>query len=783
MKGNHVPYRNSKLTRLLKFSLGGNCKTVMIVCVSPSSAHYEETQNTLKYANQAKNIRTKVTRNMLNVDRHVAQYVQAIHELKEEVAELKAKLAERGQLETATEKRRRIEVSKEMDDSKQKMRESAEQVKRMIREKAGVEAMLRSAQIRRIGAYDRRIEVDAEMERLRSQGFPLPADLESERVLLTQSINGLDATLSDESHQAAVRGLTNSLQMQQGIMIAAAHNTKFDNDASETVKNLGTMLQAEIECLRSNVKLEKAFDELRQSQLAAQVFLTLATRCTVASKEAAGELEYWHGRLQADGPQEGLADAVGAMAGQLREMASANDDSFQQTLGKRTENVDHGSSHLKPPATSAIRRARQSLSPAVLPAPPKAAGGSLTRRRSMAAVSVARASVASSPLSPIRASPRVMRASSSSSYAAPTAASRAQRIANASSPRRAVPSPRRVTRRQSTLATTTTAAARRVSHAQQQAPVDKKKAFRWADEAGEGKIDDAGSPLKKKGSPHPLGQAPVSADGWEQQQDGEDEEEETPLPPPLQLEAALPKTSKLFAASVSKPTIAPRRTASAQAKIVVVRQPSGTSKTTGSEPRRSVRLSGEGLPSSASSRVAFTDVRNVSDNVSFHIDEENPFDDRDKSSDKIEEPIVGETRGTPYKRRESSGGVGPVRRARGRLSASTKDMLPASSKEPPLPPLPSIFAAIAKERDELPKTTGLARPPPGNAAARAAAAVSGNHDSSLNAPSSDRSLSSSLASKRPTAAARVPLSGTRSSINIAGTSSQSRSAPRASAAV
>ena len=51
---NHIPYRDSKLTRLLKFSLGGNCQTVMIVCISPSSLHYDETLNTLKYANRAK---------------------------------------------------------------------------------------------------------------------------------------------------------------------------------------------------------------------------------------------------------------------------------------------------------------------------------------------------------------------------------------------------------------------------------------------------------------------------------------------------------------------------------------------------------------------------------------------------------------------------------------------------------------------------------------------------------------------------------------------------------
>ena len=63
----HIPYRDSKLTRLLKDSLGGNCKTVMIACVSPSEACYEDSNNTLKYANRAKNIKTNVRRNVFNV--------------------------------------------------------------------------------------------------------------------------------------------------------------------------------------------------------------------------------------------------------------------------------------------------------------------------------------------------------------------------------------------------------------------------------------------------------------------------------------------------------------------------------------------------------------------------------------------------------------------------------------------------------------------------------------------------------------------------------------------
>uniref|UniRef100_A0AAY4BVE3 Kinesin-like protein n=1 Tax=Denticeps clupeoides TaxID=299321 RepID=A0AAY4BVE3_9TELE len=57
----HVPYRDSKLTRLLKDSLGGNCRTVMIANISPSSGSYEDTLNTLKYANRAKEIKTSVS--------------------------------------------------------------------------------------------------------------------------------------------------------------------------------------------------------------------------------------------------------------------------------------------------------------------------------------------------------------------------------------------------------------------------------------------------------------------------------------------------------------------------------------------------------------------------------------------------------------------------------------------------------------------------------------------------------------------------------------------------
>ncbi|XP_010638746.2 kinesin-like protein KIF18A isoform X2 [Fukomys damarensis] len=91
-KNQHVPYRNSKLTRLLKDSLGGNCQTIMIAAVSPSSLFYDDTYNTLKYANRAKDIKSSLKSNVLNLNNHISQYVKICNEQKAEILMLKEKL-------------------------------------------------------------------------------------------------------------------------------------------------------------------------------------------------------------------------------------------------------------------------------------------------------------------------------------------------------------------------------------------------------------------------------------------------------------------------------------------------------------------------------------------------------------------------------------------------------------------------------------------------------------------------------------------------------------------
>uniref|UniRef100_UPI00358F2488 chromosome-associated kinesin KIF4-like isoform X1 n=1 Tax=Myxine glutinosa TaxID=7769 RepID=UPI00358F2488 len=82
---NHIPYRDSKLTRMLQDSLGGNSHTLMVACISPADAHLEETVNTLRYADRARKIKNKP---IVNRDPQAAEMLA----LKQQVQQLRVQL-------------------------------------------------------------------------------------------------------------------------------------------------------------------------------------------------------------------------------------------------------------------------------------------------------------------------------------------------------------------------------------------------------------------------------------------------------------------------------------------------------------------------------------------------------------------------------------------------------------------------------------------------------------------------------------------------------------------
>ncbi|KAG5484770.1 hypothetical protein LSCM1_06593 [Leishmania martiniquensis] len=90
-----IPYRGSKLTRLLRDSIGGNCRTLMLFCLSPSTKHTEETVNTMKFAMNAREIQVEAHRNEFAVNSsQLAKTQEAlIEELREELARMQSALA------------------------------------------------------------------------------------------------------------------------------------------------------------------------------------------------------------------------------------------------------------------------------------------------------------------------------------------------------------------------------------------------------------------------------------------------------------------------------------------------------------------------------------------------------------------------------------------------------------------------------------------------------------------------------------------------------------------
>jgi hypothetical protein len=144
-----VPYRDSTLTWLLKDSLGGNSKTIMIAAISPSDFNYEETLSTLRYANRAKNIQNRAR---INEDPNVA----VIRELREEIERLRQLLLDKdanAQPRTDEEKLKlmdQLEASQRVIEGLQ--RTSEEKEKRTLevqrnRQKALSDAGLSSSQL------------------------------------------------------------------------------------------------------------------------------------------------------------------------------------------------------------------------------------------------------------------------------------------------------------------------------------------------------------------------------------------------------------------------------------------------------------------------------------------------------------------------------------------------------------------------------------------------------------------------------------------------------------
>ena len=328
----HVPYRNSKLTRLLKFSLGGNCKTVMVVCVAPTSHHFDDTHNTLLYAERATKIKTKVvTRNVVNVDRHVGRYVEAINRLNMEVAELKAKLAGKISAENDIARRRRAEANAEVERAKQDMQARMEQMQASIIDGASCAGKISAAEDKLFAIRARVAQIDSLATG--SSSFP-PSDLEAERSLL-QALAGPEeqAVKPDSALSARLTRAQNSRNIFEAALRAASErrSERLEELNIENVKADARWRKAEMDRVRAEAE-SNAFKEAFRSQVELVVaLLGMIGRCTVVLGEASRIL-----KTALEDGKDGLERAVKTVAASLSTAAGKNDDTLAALIGQTT---------------------------------------------------------------------------------------------------------------------------------------------------------------------------------------------------------------------------------------------------------------------------------------------------------------------------------------------------------------------------------------------------------------------------------------------------------------
>ncbi|KAI9508657.1 kinesin-domain-containing protein [Russula earlei] len=324
----HIPYRNSKLTRLLKFSLGGNCKTVMIVCVAPTSLHFDDTHNTLIYAERATKIRTRVvTRNVVNVDRHVGQYVEAINRLNAEVTELKAKLAGKIDSEGEILRRKKAEAQAEVERVKSDMQARAGQLHVSIKDGAICSGKLSAAQCKLRAIRSRLEELD------KQAGLPggLTSDLEAERGLLRALASPEEDVLKpDSALTARLQRSLNASNMFEGMLRAVTErrSDRLDDMSTENINLDAQLRKAAAEKTRAEAEREAMVDAMTEQAKMVVDLLGMVGRYTVVLGDASRSL-----RTALEEGRDGLDGTVRAVSASLRTLLERNDEDFQSLVG------------------------------------------------------------------------------------------------------------------------------------------------------------------------------------------------------------------------------------------------------------------------------------------------------------------------------------------------------------------------------------------------------------------------------------------------------------------
>lgn len=253
-KGTFVPYRDSKLTRMLKDSLGGNSKTLMMCNISPASSQFEETLNTLKYASRARKIKTRPKENKRLVELHIAEYKNIIADLKNEISDLRQRALMNTLSKTMNSSERCDECHKPYNTIKENIKDKIDELTELFSEQMQVRK-----QIYEIEAQNKlnRLEILKDKELAKTQNG-INTDLNIEIANLESSMD-FNSTIQTDKKSVLAKLTRNTETLLDEIQRSLT-----TQDATNIIDELIKNKMVEIENLQyeTNLKMYEEYNFL-----------------------------------------------------------------------------------------------------------------------------------------------------------------------------------------------------------------------------------------------------------------------------------------------------------------------------------------------------------------------------------------------------------------------------------------------------------------------------------------------------------------------------------------
>lgn len=335
---NHIPYRDSKLTRLLQDSLGGNSYTLMIACVSPADSNMEETLNTLRYADRARKIKNKP---IINRDPQAAE----IYRLKQLVQQLQVQLVNGGGVSSMS-----IDTTSSSTSSED-LKNLIEKNKVLEEENNKLSCELQRAVDQSTNMCEKAIKLELRCEKLKTRLDKLKTDTKIDFDVLGTSINAEQNPEAKEQIEK-IRTLTVSIHQEEQdegpLSVVEEEEEENENDLSpETPDSRAfskefTLRQAKMnrELQELNRLLEKKETLATQMTLNDDQMKSLRDQHEAQMKELETQLSL--AQKQKDEMQQALEDAksnanANRVAEQRRKRLKELEQQISQLRKKMTE--------------------------------------------------------------------------------------------------------------------------------------------------------------------------------------------------------------------------------------------------------------------------------------------------------------------------------------------------------------------------------------------------------------------------------------------------------------